>query len=585
MDAAPRRIRDYFKRYKWAFGFGIACLIITQGFTLWVPRLLKQATDGIVDGEIDQVKQAAMGMVAAALFGALARIASRIFIFNSGRDVEHDLRHDLFAHLERQGQNFFDQMPQGQVMSRMVNDLTQVRLLLGPGLLNITNAVLVYSVVLPLLLYTDWELTLWALMPLPAIILMGRVTGGKLFTYNREAQERLGELSTRVQENLSGTMTVRAYVQEASEEKRFQEQSDKYLDVNIKLARLRGFMFPSMGLAGSLSSVIILWMGGHRIASGAMTVGGFVEFSAYLAALTWPTAALGWIISLWQRGKAAMERVNQIFTAEPNLQNGSQVSSQGEGHIELRDLSYSYPGNELPTLKGITTEIKPGETVVIVGRTGCGKSTLLKLLARLLPVQSEQMYFDGKDVNKLTLGSVRETISYAPRDAFLFSRTIAENVAFGAPESSESRVSEALEMAAFDTEVAAFPEGFNTVVGERGITLSGGQRQRTTLARAFLVERPVLILDDTLSAVDTETETEILGSLRKTQQKQTLIMATHRLACAAQADRILVLDQGELVEQGNEAELLALDGIYAQMYRRQRREQDLEDEQLRERAV
>ncbi len=568
----PRRIRTYFRRYWVGFGLGLLALACTQGFALVAPQLLRIATDALIASETDTVVKAALGLMGVALFGALARVLSRVQIFNNGRRVEYDIRNDVFGHLLTLPPSFYQAMPVGQVMSRMVNDLTQVRLLLGPGLLNLTNTTLVYIVVIPLLFYTDFWLTVWALLPLPALLMLGRIFAKFIYRWSREAQERLAVLSSKVQENLSGVMTVRAYRQEDNEASAFFKMSEAYLDTNIKLARLRGTMFPMMGLAAAIGSLVVLWVGGQRIMSGQMTVGDFVGYSAYLASLTWPTIALGWMISLIQRGLAAMERVNEIFEAAPTLVDGDAAPAEYAGRIELKDLTFRYGETDKPALSNLTTTIEPGEMVVVVGRTGSGKSTLLKVLARLLDVDRGEVFLDGVDIVDLPLRHVRDKIGYAPQDAFLFSRTLFENVAFGAPDSEDAEVERVVRLAAFESDVAGFSAGLDTVVGERGVTLSGGQRQRTTLARALLVDPKILILDDTLSAVDTETETAILEALAQVKTQRTVIVATHRLAAAARADRILVLEHGAIVEQGTEAELLALDGAYAAMHRRQRLE-------------
>jgi len=573
-----RRIRDYFVRYRVPFGAGVLCLAMTQGFALAVPQLLRIATDGAVDQDGERVKFAALGLVVVALLGAVVRILSRILIFNSGRRVEFDIRNDVFRHLEKLSPAFYQQMPVGQVMSRMVNDLTQVRLLLGPGILNMTNTTLVYLVVIPLLFITDAKLTAMALLPLPILLVLGRIFAKYMYTYSREAQDKLAVLSAKVQENLSGVMTVRVFRQEQREMQVFLDQNNDYLSSNIKLARLRGTMFPMMGMAGAIGGVVVLYVGGHRIAEGQMTVGEFVQYSAYLATLTWPTIALGWMISMWQRGLAAMERVNEIFESDPTLVDGERVPPDFGGTLELRDLTLRYDNSPRPALDQVSTTIQPGELVVVVGRTGSGKTTLLNVLSRQLEVEPGQLFLDGVDVLDLPLAHVRRHIGYAPQDAFLFSRTLHDNIAFGRPQADLQAIKAAADLAQVREEIESFPEAYNTVVGERGITLSGGQRQRTTLARAFLVDAPIVVLDDTLSAVDTETETNILDALTAEKDKRTLIIATHRLACAALADRVLVFDEGKLVEQGTEAELLQLDGVYAQMHRRQRLREALEQD-------
>lgn len=570
------------------FGLGMVCLVITQAFALSAPQLLRIATDGVLARESSKVFQAAGALIAVAVLGGLARIASRILIFNSGRLVEYDIRNDCFSHLESVEPAFYQRLPLGQVMSRLVNDLTQVRLLLGPGILNLTNTLLAYMVAIPLLVRQDAWLALYALSTLPALLLLGRQFARRMYTYNREAQDRLGALSSKVQENLSGTMTVRAYRQEMAEAERFVEMNERYLESNIRLARVRGLMFPLMGLFGAIGSVVVLYVGGHRIISGAMTVGQFVEFNAYLTALTWPTIALGWTISLWQRGVSAMDRLNDIFRTLPEIVDGPRALSNEDaregvvgvsqrplpGQIEVRHLTVTYEGAETPALDDVELSIEPGQIVVLVGRTGAGKSTLLKTLARLINVPRDRIFMDGIDVVDLKLESVRRSLGYAPQDAFLFSRTLFDNIAFGDPSASAARVEEATQLACLDRDIATFPDGLETLVGERGITLSGGQRQRATLARALLTESKILLLDDTLSSVDTETESKILDALTAAGPapggQRTLVIATHRLAFAARAHRIVVLERGRIVEQGTEADLLARGGLYARMHRRQR---------------
>jgi ATP-binding cassette, subfamily B, multidrug efflux pump len=574
--AGKRRIRDYFARYRASFILGVIALAATQAFSLTVPQLLRIGTDALVAEKGEVVIRTAWMLIAVAGAGSIVRIASRLLIFNAGRKVEFDIRNDSFAHLMRMSPGFYQRMPLGQVMSRLVNDLTQVRLLLGPGVLNLTNTALVYAVVIPMLFATDVELAIWVLAPLPPLLLMGRIFAKRMYLLSREQGEKLGVLSEKVQENLSGVMTVRAYRREEAERNLFRRLNEIYLEINVALARVRGIMFPMMSMAGGISAIALLWVGGHRIAAGEMTVGQLVQFNAYLGALVWPTIALGWMISLWQRGIASMDRINEIFEAPPELTDGAASPATFVGRIELRGLTILYGEKKQPALEQVSTVIEPGETVVIVGKTGSGKSTLLKALARLLVVDRGQIFLDGVDIVDLPLGHVRGALGYAPQDAFLFSRSIAENVAFGRPEATDAEVRSAVQTASLDTDLAAFPNGLETIVGERGITLSGGQRQRTTLARAILVDAPILLLDDTLSAVDTETETKILEAFSEREKGHTIIVATHRLAFAARADRILVLDRGRLVEQGTERELLEQDGIYARMHQRQRLREELE---------
>lgn len=544
-------------------------LLLTQAFALTIPQLLRIATDALAASDWDQVRQAGVYMVGVAVLGAGARISSRILIFNSGRKVEYDVRNDLFTQLSLLPPSFYSDMPTGQIMSRAVNDLTQVRLLLGPGLLNLTNTALVYLVVVPFLIATDWQLALCSLATLPCLMVAGRWMGKLIYEYNRSAQEHLGNLSNRVQENLGGFTTVRVYRRVDAELTRFQALNDLYYAANVRLAKLRGVLFPVMGLFGAFGSVVLLYLGGMRMIDGRMTVGDFVQFNAYLAALTWPTVALGWMISLWNRGLSAMERINEIFAAPLTIADGDEAANERRGRIEIRNLTFSYPNTNQPALEDISTTFEPGERIVIVGRTGAGKSTLLRAIARLIEVPAGSVFIDGKDTLDIPLADARGILTYAPQTAFLFSRSIAENIGFGRPNASLEQIRAASERAGLAPDLDGFPEGLETIVGERGVTLSGGQRQRTALARALLLDAPVLLLDDTLAAVDTETETKILHTLAA-QRGQTTVLVTHRLAGAADADRILVLDAGKIVEQGTESELLELGGIYAQMHQRQR---------------
>ena len=579
-DVAPsvsgRRIRDYFKRYLRSFAGGIATLIITQIFSLAVPRFLKLATDALVAKDLAGAQTYALGLLLVAVLGAGSRIASRLLIFNAGRDVEYDIRSELFVELAKRPPSFFQEITSGQVMSRAINDLTQVRLLLGPGLLNLTNTTIVYLVVVPLLFASDPVLAFWCLLALPMLGFGGRIIGRRMYEDSKESQERLGILSSRVQENLGGVSTVRVFRREAAEEETFAALNDRYVDVNMRLARLRGLMFPFMGLCGAFGTIMLLWLGGERVIDGRMSMGQFVEFNAYLAALTWPTIALGWMFSLWQRGIASMDRVNDVFKKLPTIVDGPTPAPVYRGRIELRDLSFTYKGANAPALDHVTTVFEPGETVVIVGRTGSGKSTLMRALTRLIEIPKGAVFLDGVDVVDLPVAAMRSAIAYAPQEAFLFSRTIFENIAFGVPEATDAAVEAATSRAGLSPDISGFPEGLDTLVGERGITLSGGQRQRAALGRALLVERPILLLDDTLSAVDTETENKILSELARRAQKQTTILITHRLAGASLADRILVMDHGRIIEQGTEAELLAHNGAYAEMHRHQRLREALE---------
>ncbi|MEE2901587.1 MAG: ABC transporter ATP-binding protein, partial [Myxococcota bacterium] len=427
------------------------------------------------------------------------------------------------------------------------------------------------------LLWSDFELAALSLLSLPLLLLSGRWMGRRIYELSRLTQDRLGKLSDRVQENLGGVSTIRTYQREEFEIERFEKKNTEYFEANVHLAKIRGVLFPVMGLFGSFGSVILLYLGGQRVISGQMTVGEFVEFGAYLNILIWPTIALGWMIALWQRGMAAMERINEIFMTSPDMQNGgeNEIKTNEDVFLELRNLSFAYPNQEHNALQDIDVSIKEGEFVVVVGRTGSGKSTFIKILTRLLPVAKDKIFFRGIDYNQYDIDIIRKQFAYAPQEAFLFSRSIRDNIRFSQHEAKDEQVDLTVERAGLHQDLSAFSNGLDTLVGERGVTLSGGQRQRTTLARALMNSAPILVLDDTLSAVDNETEATILKGITGSK-KQTTILVTHRLTAASMADRILVLEDGKIVEQGTEKELLQLSGTYAQLYEHQRKREQLE---------
>lgn len=519
----------------------------------------------------DAVSTAALFIIVAAIAASITRISSRLLIFNSGRRAEFEIRNDLFTAIAAQSPAYFAKVSSADLMSRSINDLQQVRLLLGPGILNVVNSVAVFAVAIPTLFHADPTVAAACLAPFPGLILIGRAFGKRLYSYSRTAQEALAQVSSRVQESVGAVMTVRAYLMEGTERRDFEARNDRLVTANLDLARLRGIMFPLMGLSAAIGSAVLLYLGGLRILEGKMSVGRLVELTAYLGLLTWPTAALGWMIALWQRGLASMERIDEVLRTKQPISAGSRPLPNPAGKIELRDLSVTYETKHgpVPALHSVTLSIEPGQTIVVVGRSGAGKSTLVKAIARLLEVPKDTVFIDGHDVTELRIADVRGAIGYAPQEAFLFSKTIAENISFYS-DASAAEVERAVVTAGLTPDVSAFSEGLDTVVGERGVTLSGGQRQRVALARALLRNPSILVLDDTLSAVDTDTETRILAELEKSSRQRTTILVSHRLTCARAADRIFVLDGGELVEQGTEAELLAQGGAYAEMYRRQR---------------
>jgi ATP-binding cassette subfamily B protein len=573
---------DYARRYRIRIAIGVSALLVTNILALTVPYLLGRTVDALRGpSPAADVRVLAIWMVVFAVGQAVVRVVSRVSIFNAARMAEHDLRSDLFAHLVRLEPAYYRTHSTGDVMSRLTNDVQTVRALWGPGILNVVNTTFVFLTAMVLMVHIDPVLTLWALLPYPAIFLLGRVFGRQIHRASREVQEQLGALSNDVQEDLSGVAIIKGYTLEESRRERFRLSSEVLLWRNMSLTKIRGLLMPLLGGLASLGTVMVIWIGGTAVVEGRIGLGQMVQFNAYLALLLWPTMALGWMISLFQRGLASWTRLQEIFAREPSVVSGdaSLPKSDGPcGHLELRDLTIRL--GERNVLDGVSLDIPAGTVTALVGRTGCGKSVLVDALPRLVDVPAGTVFLDGVDITTLDLAELRGAIGYAPQEAFLFSTSIARNIAFGmGPEVSyetESnddlpleRIDLAARAAGLTRDLAALPHGLDTVVGERGITLSGGQRQRVALARALATDPRVIVLDDSLSSVDAETEAEILGRLGDVLAGRTAIIISHRVAAVQRADRIIVLDDGRVAESGTHAELLAAGGVYAELYRDQ----------------
>jgi ATP-binding cassette subfamily B protein len=507
---------------------------------------------------------------------AVIRTWSRVLIFNAGRNLEYGLRRDVFAHLSRMDAGFYRQHPTGDLMSRLTNDLGAVRMLFGPGLLNLVNTVLVYASSLVLLVRLSPRLTLFALLPYPFLILGGRVFSRAMYRASRELQEQLGKMSTAVQEDLAGMAVIKQYALEPERHAAFSKLNDEYLDRSLRLVRARGSLMPLFAGIGGIGTLIVLWVGGREVIHGQMTVGGLVAFNAYLTYLSWPTVALGWILSMWQRGAAGWVRVRELLATAPAIADAPAATTKGNGasdaltpSIEARSLTIQRDGRAI--LDHVQFSLRAGQTLAIVGRTGSGKTTLVDAIPRLADVPPGTMFVGGRDVTAVPLRRLRGLVGYAPQEAFLFSATIRENIAFGAAgdDPGRERVERAARAAGLTRDIAALPDGLDTLVGERGITLSGGQRQRVALARALCADPQILILDDSLSSVDAETERDILAQLRPILAGRTSVLVSHRVAAVKDADEILVLDAGRVAEHGTHAELLQRAGLYAALYREQ----------------
>lgn len=510
-------------------------------------------------------------IIGAALLHGVIRIFSRTTLFHAARRIEYAIREDLFAKLLTLDMPYFAGERTGDLMSRFSNDLTNIRMLLGFGVLNVINTAIVYVAALVLMGSINLPLTLFAVVPFPLMVIAAKRITRRMFHHAKRAQEELAHLTSQAEENISAAVVVRAYCREQAAVAAFEELGRRYLDRNMTMARLRGFMLPVMAATGALGTLIVLFLGGERVISGAMTLGDFVAFNGYLAMLVWPTVILGWIFNLVQRGAASMARLNEVFDARAQVVESTEPADIGpiRGGIELRGLRFSYNGSAASLLNGISLVIPAGSRLGIVGPVGCGKSTLVRLLVRLYPVEDGRIFIDGTDVNRISLGQLRSAIGFVPQESFLFSRTIRQNIACGKEGVSDTEVEAASRLARLDEDVRRFPDGYDTLVGERGVTLSGGQKQRTAIARALLKNPAILVLDDPLSAVDARTEEEILHGLADYYGGRTVIVISHRLSAVRECDLIIVLKDGFIAEQGNHDGLVARDGFYAALWREQ----------------
>lgn len=565
--------------YGSALALGLVSVVLTTAVTLTAPWILKLAIDDLGD-DVTSLKLVLYGaaVLAVALVGGVFRFLMRRVIIGVSRSVEYDLRNAFFAHLQRLPPAYFQRHRTGDLMSRATNDLSAVRMLLGPAIMYAVSTGLTFVIALGVMASINPRLTLLALVPLPIVTLAVRYFGRAIHDRFERIQSQLSDLSAVTQEALAGVRVVRAYRQEGIEIERFREANQEYVDRNRVLIRLQGLFYPSMSFFMGLSALLVLWLGGRDVIAGRMSVGELVAFNAYLMMLSWPMIAFGWVTNLLQRGMASWSRMLEVLDAAPAIDD-SAVAHQDvrpehlRGSIELQHLTFSY-GDRI-VLDDISLSVAAGSTVAIVGATGSGKSTLLALLARLFDPPPGTVWLDGFDVRTLPLATVRGALGMVPQEPFLFSDTIANNVRFGRPDATLDRVREAAAIARLDKDVEGFPLGYDTLVGERGITLSGGQKQRTAIARAVLVDSCILVLDDALSAVDTGTEEEILIRLREVMRSRTAIVVAHRISTVKHADRILFLQDGRIVEDGPHEMLLAQNGPYAALNRQQMLEDEL----------
>ncbi|MFP4329477.1 MAG: ABC transporter ATP-binding protein [Spirochaetaceae bacterium] len=569
----------YIKQYRWSYLFGVLSLVVASGGQLFIPRFLGEAVDIIVEGafETREIAELMGTMLLVAVAIALGRLGWRFFIHGASRRIEMHLRDRLFSHLLSLSRRFYDEAKTGDLMARATNDMNAIRMAAGMALVAFIDGVFMTLAILVILFSQNARLAALVIIPLPlitvAMILVGSYIG-KLF---KQVQEGFSDLSDQAQETLSGIRVVKAFVKEAYFLNRFQDANETYKQRNLRLVRVWGLFFPVVSFLSGITMLLLLLFGGQEVILGNLSHGAFVATLSYLEMLIWPMLGAGFVVNMLQRGGASLSRINAILSEDPEIVSPpNPLHHVPTGEIEVRNLSFNYPGSSFPSLHEVSFSVRRGETFGILGRTGSGKSTLLSLLPRLLDPPPDTVLLDGRDIREYELESLRSAFGIVPQSTFLFSATISENISFALSDQDERMIEEVGDISMIARDVAEFPGGWDTTVGERGLTLSGGQKQRVAIARALAKEPEILIFDDALSAVDTETEEKILSKLLDYRRGRTNLIVSHRVSTLQHTDRILVLDGGRAVQLGTHEELLAQEGLYRDIYHLQQLEHEKE---------
>ncbi len=576
-----RPLYPYLKKYRRGFLVSALCVLLLNGIAVQFPQVIRLALDYLQHGgrSINQLGFYALLLVAIAGTKGIFQYLTRWIVIGISRDIEFDLRNDLFQHLEQLSYPYYQRTRTGDIMARATNDLNAVRMLLGPAIMYSANTLVFTAGALIYMMRISPKLTLYTFLPLPVASIVIQYFGRQIHERFEKIQAMFSDISARAQENFSGARVIRAYAQEAAEVRQFEAANTEYIARSLPLARLMGLLWPTLEFTLGLAIVLVLWLGGREVLSKRISIGDFGAFLTYMVQLTWPVIALGWVINIFQRGTASLERINEIMLEKPEiiddpaLLTGVPPVQELHGEIEFRGLTFAYNGTEV--LHDVNLHIPAGTSLAIVGPTGSGKTTLVNLIPRVYDAQPGTVLIDGRPVREYPLELLRRNIGFVPQETFLFSDTVRENIAFGVDNATDQQVREAANAANIAADIESFPDQYKTVVGERGLTLSGGQKQRTAIARAIIRNPRILILDDALSSVDTQTEDKILNHLREIMRGRTTIFISHRVSTVRNADRIAVLHGGRIVELGTHDELIARDGYYTDLYNKQLLEEEL----------